>query len=737
MKTEVGKPHFTISGFLDNLTQPIRHMDNLFARISKAFGTSSSNPSKQYGIFIFIYGIIYLVGILPIRFIPLLALCYGYIGILSVGRAWVLNEKERSLIAKNLKVGDPDDMPDLRGLALLSAGQLLIIFPLLFFQLQQHFNLYQVPDGASNWTWLGFTIDSYNKSFIGLFEIYGIEIHHIEYRSIWGRHAMTVIRLTFDFILIQGFLRLLSIRQVVAEKVAALKNNDLSILLLGGRAAVPLIHALKSEDHNVQKHAAALLSKMKTKLPVPHLIDCIPDQSVFVRETAAQLLGLSKDSASVLPLIGMLGDSDLGARGAAAAALGLLRDNRAVEPLIAALKYTYDDDGQARYFVLGHAALSLGTLGDTRAVLPLIDLLIDDEGRICSDVVEALGLLRDLRAVQPLIDIINRAYHLGDYSKQGGNITERHDFEYDEIEIDDIAKSLGMLGDKRAVKAVISAFTAELKEGDILPGAASALGVLGDPEAVEPLIASLNYVKCCPSAMSLGLLGDKRAVEPLMAVLKDENYYLDDRIAAAQALGRLKDPRALGLMLSTLYALEPSLQVVAQAAIGEFVSPTQIDPLLLAIQDVDEGVRLKAAELLLQYGSPAGVPPLIAFLASPYLSFHDHASRLLATYPHSSAVTPLIGLLAHRQSFVRQSSARLLGKFGNKQAIVPLVASLADEFPDVVIASLASIGELGHLHGLDHNSMKSVVTLLENENLSIQAAARTAVDRILSYRHSV
>ena len=66
----------------------------------------------------------------------LLALVIGWIGILAVGRAWVRNEKRRSDIARKLlEEADPDRYPDLRLLALVSALQIFVVFPLLFWRL--------------------------------------------------------------------------------------------------------------------------------------------------------------------------------------------------------------------------------------------------------------------------------------------------------------------------------------------------------------------------------------------------------------------------------------------------------------------------------------------------------------------------------------------------------------------------------------------------------------------------
>ncbi|RMF83541.1 MAG: NACHT domain-containing protein, partial [Nitrospirae bacterium] len=83
--------------------------------------------------------------------------------------------------------------------------------------------------------------------------------------------------------------------------------------------------------------------------------------------------------------------------------------------------------------------------------------------------------------------------------------------------------------------------------------AAEALGKLGDPRAVEPLLQALGDESRGvrrAAAEALGKLGDPRAVEPLLQALGDR--YSDVRLAAAEALGKLGDPRAVEPLLQAL-----------------------------------------------------------------------------------------------------------------------------------------------------------------------------------------
>lgn len=75
--------------------------------------------------------------------------------------------------------------------------------------------------------------------------------------------------------------------------------------------------------------------------------------------------------------------------------------------------------------------------------------------------------------------------------------------------------------------------------------AAEALGRIGDDRAVSSLIAVLGHEEETVrafSALALGRIGDSRAIKPLVLSLTDPHHRV--RAAAAQALGEMREPRA-------------------------------------------------------------------------------------------------------------------------------------------------------------------------------------------------
>ena len=112
------------------------------------------------------------------------------------------------------------------------------------------------------WTWVAFTLDSYNKAVLGLLQVYGIHLEEVGYESTWGRHLVTLSRLTFDYLLIQGAFRILAIRETIRDTVAAVKRPEADmpknpksdmVVRIGKRAVKPLIASINDPDKWVRR----------------------------------------------------------------------------------------------------------------------------------------------------------------------------------------------------------------------------------------------------------------------------------------------------------------------------------------------------------------------------------------------------------------------------------------------------------------------------------------------------
>jgi hypothetical protein len=238
-------------------------LDHGFAALAVPFGVRVRAPLPRFGLLLGLYAVLFALGSVGSPAVSLTALAVGYVGALAIGRAWVLNEKERTAISKKLKDADPDQLPDLRWTALVSALMLFILFPLLFMQVERFFHLFRVSGEHTFGDWFWFALDkTYLKALPDWSVLYGVHISSIDFDAPWSRHLVLLSRLTFDYILIQGVLRLLAIRTTIKEAIAALKADPELAVRLGKRAIPPLLNKLNDPDKGVRGAAANALTQL-------------------------------------------------------------------------------------------------------------------------------------------------------------------------------------------------------------------------------------------------------------------------------------------------------------------------------------------------------------------------------------------------------------------------------------------------------------------------------------------
>lgn len=258
------------------LLRGLSALDHGFAALAVPFGVNVRRPLLRYTILLGAFLVLYLLALVPVPTLPLVALGVAYVGVLAIGRAWVLNEKQRTRIAKKLEHGDPDALPDLRGAALVSALQLLVLFPLLFQQVQRQFGLFAVHGPTTFGSWFWFALDkTYLKALPDWSVLYQVHISSIDFVSPWGRHLVLLARLTFDYLLIQGIIRLVAIRSTVREGVAAVKTDPDVAVRLGRRAIGALIEKLGDPDKAVRGAAANALTQLGDERGIERLVNAL------------------------------------------------------------------------------------------------------------------------------------------------------------------------------------------------------------------------------------------------------------------------------------------------------------------------------------------------------------------------------------------------------------------------------------------------------------------------------
>ncbi|MDQ1350538.1 MAG: hypothetical protein QG657_840 [Acidobacteriota bacterium] len=364
---------------------------------------------------------------------------------------------------------------------------------------------------------------------------------------------------------------------VINPLINALHDNDFQVTLavedalemLEGDAIEPLIPLLESSDDTIKIRAIHIIGEIALKLSykseilleerkilnfaVPALTALLESQNPVVKLNTLWTLRLIKDPRPVGAILRLLEDNNFDVRIQAIRTLGVLGDYPAVEGLIEILR---DTDCQVRI----ESATSLGRIRNKQAVLPLIECLEDKDWRVRYRAITSLGMLKDKRAIDPLINL---------FKKENDPVIKRS-----------IMHSLGDIANDAHTVDFISSVLSD--KNDFL------YRVLGEKD---------NFIQQ-NAVYSLGKIG-KPAVGTLLKMLKqtdsDAEYLRADVI---EALGNIKDPRALEPIIGALWHNNWEVRLSAVTALEKFNNKRAFEAIYMALWDKNREVRRQAIYIL-------------------------------------------------------------------------------------------------------------------------------------------
>jgi len=251
-------------------------------------------------------------------------------------------------------------------------------------------------------------------------------------------------------------------------------------------------------------------------------------------------------------------------------------------------------------------------------------------------------------------------------------------------------------------------------------------------DRIEVLLEALKdkqWVVRRSAAEALGKLKDPRAVEPLIKALKDKDSGV--RRSAAEALGKLKDPRAVEPLIGALKDEYPLVRWSVAEALGELRDPRAVEPLIKALKD--KYWRESAAKALEKINpkwreteeAKKWVPVFISDLKSKSLGIREAAVYALGELKDPRAVEPLIEALKDKDSGVRRSVAEALGKLKDPRAVEPLIGALKDEDWYGRESVAEALGELG-----DPRAVEPLIKALKDKDLTVRHYAAEALRKI-------
>jgi len=368
----------------------------------------------------------------------------------------------------------------------------------------------------------------------------------------------------------------------------------------------------------------------------PLITDGLSNDNPDIRMGAAEALGWIKDQDALVPLATALRDKSPEVRMEAAWALGWIGDDKMIEFLEPLLS---DKDWRVRC----NASISLLRLADAELLdkytMDTIFLLKDKDVNN-----RRQALLALTRVEQEKLLKIEIEYEKTGVSPTEAKKTKFLDkmmvLVIDMLQDEDMLikkTSLDFLNtshDPKAIPALILLLND--KDQDIRYSAVIVLSNFNDDVVLETLIGKLkdeDLEMQVAAAEALGKIGDKRAVEPLLSLLKNtdkKDFSLVKGVVFA--LGEIKDARALDTIIhlaqngeltkeqkrvtivpgkAEFSKKQLSTKRYAADALGKIKNKKAVDVLIELLRDENEQIQIAAAYALGEIGEKKALKPLL------------------------------------------------------------------------------------------------------------------------------
>ncbi|MBN1823909.1 MAG: HEAT repeat domain-containing protein [Endomicrobiales bacterium] len=162
---------------------------------------------------------------------------------------------------------------------------------------------------------------------------------------------------------------------------------------------------------------------------------------------------------------------------------------------------------------------------------------------------------------------------------------------------------------------------------------------------------------------SLVMIGDQRAVKALINRFPKEPN-MNARINIVTALGDLKAEAAISLLKKMLKEPYPVFRSEAVRALGKIGSPETYKDVVAMISDEAEGVRVTASQVAGNLGIKAAVQPLVKNLDNPIAIVRKAAVEALAVIGDASARPQIEKLSSDENASVASAAKEALKKLG-------------------------------------------------------------------------
>ena len=316
-------------------------------------------------------------------------------------------------------------------------------------------------------------------------------------------------------------------------------GNLHQLVALGPEGVSPLLELVRNGTPNKQFSAVKALGEITDPRVRPAMLEALRKPSPAVRIAALGTLERLADQTTFTEVEKLLRDQNAAVRGAAVEAATRCGGTRAVPSLLKCLK-------DASWEVRQAAANSLGTLGERSAVEGLCKLLNDPDRDVRESAINALGHIGDKRAIVPLVPA------LLDHESSVRNVAtatlRKLDWRWEQNE---------------DIRQVVPTITKALKHPDYWVRYSA--GKLLELLKIDPNQLPEEAPAPAPEKTAAEVLP-----HPAVAVLADMLFDRDRdfRLAAAEALGQLREKSAGSLLTAALRDADFAVRSAAETALA-------------------------------------------------------------------------------------------------------------------------------------------------------------------------
>jgi HEAT repeat protein len=224
------------------------------------------------------------------------------------------------------------------------------------------------------------------------------------------------------------------------------------------------------------------------------------------------------------------------------------------------------------------------------------------------------------------------------------------------------ATLLGQLGEAAAVIPLIKSLQEDL-DGKVKAAAAEALGLLGEPRASKALLAHFDTQDALlRSAVVRAILriADDGVVADIARFLRHPEKKV--RMLAAHALGQTHGAQAAKELQQALQDEFFDVREAAVKALGELRDPEVVDILLKLAQEPQRYPYVWVVDSLGKIGNPKALPALMAALQHHSFDVKEAAMDGVTRLRAKEAIPALISFLDDANARLRQSAAKALEK---------------------------------------------------------------------------